>query len=173
MQTSHTIILETDRLILREFTIYDARFIVDLLNSPGWLEFIGDRNVRTEEQADNYLLNVPLRSYHENGFGLYMVELKSGNTPAGMCGLLKRDYLEHHDIGFAFLPEYTGKGYAFEIVSALISYAKQTLSIPTLLAITLPGNTKSIRLLERVGLQFVRMVVPPQGQEELMVFGSV
>lgn len=172
MQTSHTIILETDRLILREFTIYDARFIVDLLNSPGWLEFIGDRNVRTEEQADNYLLNVPLRSYHENGFGLYMVELKSGNTPAGMCGLLKRDYLESHDIGFAFLPEYTGKGYAFEVVSALISYAKQTLSIPTILAITLPGNTKSIRLLERVGLQFVRMVVPPQSQEELMVFGS-
>src|SRR5688572_21540231 len=114
--------LETQRLGLREFTRDDAVFIVELLNTPGWLQFIGDRNVKTKEQAIIYLENGPLKSYKENGFGSWMVELKEDKTPIGMCGILRRESLENPDIGFAFLPEYTGKGYAFEIASATLSY---------------------------------------------------
>src|SRR5215213_5568163 len=122
-------ILETERLSLREFTLVDAKFIVELLNSPGWLQFIGDRYVKTEEKAESYLQNGPIKSYHENGFGLSMVELKENRTAIGMCGIIKRDSLETPDIGFAFLPQYEGKGYAFEIADATLSYAKNNLAI--------------------------------------------
>jgi RimJ/RimL family protein N-acetyltransferase len=95
-------ILETKRLRLREFTLEDTAFILDLLNSPGWLRYIGDRGVKTEEQAKNYLLNGPIKSYTKNGYGLSMVERKDDNKPIGMCGIIKRDTLENPDIGFAF-----------------------------------------------------------------------
>ena len=130
MMTDYKIVLETDRLTLRQFTIHDTDFIISLLNSPGWLEFIGDRNVKTQEQATDYLLNGPIKSYHENGFGLSLVELKHPQKPIGMCGLLKREYLEHPDIGFAFLPEYSGKGYAYEIAKATMDYAEAMLKMP-------------------------------------------
>ena len=97
-------ILQTERLLLREFTEDDAAFIVELLNSPGWIQYIGDRNIKTEEQAREYLNNGPLKSYRQNGFGLYMVEKKDDHTPIGMCGIIKRDTLNNPDIGFAFLP---------------------------------------------------------------------
>lgn len=103
-----TYILETERLILRQFTIHDTKFIIELVNSPGWIENIGDRNIKTEEQARRYLQDGPLRSYEVNGFGLSLVEIKNDGTPIGMCGILKRDNLENPDIGFAFcrhLPE--------------------------------------------------------------------
>jgi RimJ/RimL family protein N-acetyltransferase len=171
MDPRPNIILETDRLTLRQFTLNDTAFIIKLLNSPGWLEFIGDRNVTTREQAENYLLSGPLKSYHENGFGLYLVELKHDKTPIGMCGLLKRDYLENPDIGFAFLPEKMGMGYAFEIAKATIAYSKETLQVPHVLAITMHTNKSSINLLEKVGLTFLKMVSSPTG-EELMLFGN-
>src|SRR5215210_8708442 len=99
-------ILETDRLRLRQFTLQDTSFIIELLNSPGWLKFIGDRNVKSEPQARNYLENGPLKSYQEYGYGLSMVERKTDNQAIGMCGILKRQTLEHPDIGFAFLPRF-------------------------------------------------------------------
>ncbi len=164
-------ILETERLTLRQFELEDAKFIIELVNSPGWLEFIGDRNIRTEEAAVSYLRNGPIKSYRENGFGLWMVEMKD-RTPIGMCGILKRDNLENPDIGFAFLPEFMEMGYAFEIASATINYAKDKLNLKTICAITAPANEKSIRLLEKTGLTFIKTIFAPTDNEELLLFST-
>ena len=162
-------ILETERLRLRKFTLNDTMFIIELLNSPGWIKYIGDRNVKTEEQAIEYLKNGPLKSYSQNGFGLSLVETKDGQG-IGMCGILKRDSLENPDIGFAFLPEFTGKGYAYEIASATLSYAINSLKIPKISAITLPQNTSSIKVLEKIGLKFIKSIYQPSSDEELLLF---
>lgn len=165
--TELTTILETKRLRLRKFTLNDTKFIIELLNSPGWIEFIGDRNIKTEEQAITYLQNGPMKSYVQNGYGLSMVETKEG-IPIGMCGIINRDTLEHPDIGFAFLEEFTGKGYAYEIASATLSYAMNTLKISKIVAITLPRNTRSIKLLEKIGMKPVTSFL--QNGEELILF---
>ncbi|MEP7262980.1 MAG: GNAT family N-acetyltransferase [Bacteroidota bacterium] len=162
------IILETERLALREFTLDDASFIIALLNTPGWLKYIGDRNVKSVEDAKKYLQNGPMKSYEENGFGLMMVLLKEGMIPAGMCGIIKRASLEHPDIGFAFLPQFTGKGYATEIATATMDYAKNKLQLPVIFGITLPENIRSIQLLEKSGLQFEKNII--MDKEELMLF---
>lgn len=164
------IILETNRLVLREFILEDTTFILHLLNSPGWLQFIGDRNVKTEAAAIQYLENGPLKSYRDNGHGLYAVTLKEENILIGMCGILKRPSLEHPDIGFAFLPAYTGKGYAFEAASATIQYAHQNLNLPTLCAITDPANTSSIRLLEKLGMTFTKSIITTEASEMLLLY---
>ena len=147
-------ILETERLRLREFTLDDSQFIIALMNSPGWLRFIGDRDVRTIEQAEQYLENGPLRSYRQNGFGLSMVELKEYAVPLGMCGMLQRATLDTPDIGFAFLPEHSGKGYAFEIASAVMTHAKNNLGLSRISAITVSENDRSISLLEKLGMMY-------------------
>ena len=165
-------VLETERLILREFTLADANFIIELVNSPGWLRFIGDRNIKIEEQAKEYLRNGPLKSYEVNGFGLSMVELKTGGTPIGMCGIIKRDTLEKPDIGFAFLPEFEGKGLAFEIASATLAYANDILKIPVVFAITIPGNIRSIRLLEKMGFKYSNTFTSPNDNIELSLYKS-
>src|SRR5215217_8465823 len=149
-----TFTLETQRLILRQFTTEDASFILQLVNSPGWLKYIGDRNIKTLEQAENYLHNGPMKSYKLNGFGLSLVELKNEKTPVGMCGIIRRD-LDHPDIGFAFLPEFTGKGLAFEIANATMKWATEELKLPVIYAITVPGNASSIKLLEKIGMTFI------------------
>ncbi len=149
-------ILKTERLVLREFSFDDAGFIVQLLNSPGWIKFIGDRNVKTEEQAKVYLEKGPLKSYRENGYGLSLVLINRTGEKVGMCGILKRDNLDSPDIGFAFLPEYSGKGYAFEIANATVQFAREELDLPVLSAITLPHNKSSIKLLEKLGMKFVK-----------------
>jgi RimJ/RimL family protein N-acetyltransferase len=168
--TNPNYILETERLRLRKFDLNDAQFIIELLNSPGWIRYIGDRNVKTEQQAIEYLKNGPLKSYRENGFGLSLVETKEGR-PIGMCGIIKRDTLEHPDIGFAFLPEFTGKGYAYEIASATLSHATDKLKLAKIAAITLPDNTNSIKLLEKIGLNFVKSFANQNG-EELLLFSN-
>jgi RimJ/RimL family protein N-acetyltransferase len=165
-------ILETERLKLREFTIHDTVFIVKLVNSPGWLEFIGDRNIRSNEQARHYLENGPIKSYQENGFGLSLVETKQNDTAVGMCGILKRDSLDNPDIGFAFLPEFTGHGYASEIASATLNYALTNLKLSKVLAITKVNNKKSIRLLEKIGLTFIKTMNAPNETEELLLFST-
>lgn len=165
-------ILETERLRLREFSLDDTKFIIELLNSPGWLQFIGDRNVKTGEQAIAYLENGPIKSYLQNGFGLSLVEKKDDKKAIGMCGIIKRDNLENPDIGFAFLPEFNGKGYAFEIASATLAYAKEKLALSNISAITLAGNSKSIRLLEKLGLKFIRTVCFPNSNEELLLYSN-
>ncbi len=165
-------IIETERLFLREFTLDDAAFIIELVNTQGWIKYIGDRNIKTEEQAKEYLQNGPLKSYAENGFGLSMVEMKNNRTAIGMCGILKRDNLEGPDIGFAFLPEFTGKGFAFEIANATMIFARDNLKLSTILAITVPGNKPSIKLLGKLGLKFARTFNFPNDKEELMLFSS-
>jgi RimJ/RimL family protein N-acetyltransferase len=165
-------ILNTERLLLREFTINDTKFIIELVNSLGWLEFIGDRNIKTEEQAKGYLENGPIKSYQENGFGLFLVETKSNKTPVGMCGIIKRGNLESPDIGFAFLPEFTGKGFAFEIANATMMFAKSILKLPVILAITVPKNIKSIKLLEKLGLKFSKTIKLRNDGEDVMLFST-
>ncbi|MBO0951963.1 GNAT family N-acetyltransferase [Fibrella sp. HMF5405] len=164
--------LETDRLVLRRLATSDAPFIVELVNSPGWLKNIGDRQIRTVAQAETYLLNGPLASYEANGFGLYLIERKVDQTPIGMCGIIKRDTLETPDIGFALLPDYAGKGYAFEIAEATIDYATHTLNIPVISGIVLPANEPSIKLLKKIGLTFRQMIQAPTTNEELMLFDN-
>ena len=171
MSNQPTYILRTERLQLRRFCFDDSEFIISLLNSEGWLKYIGDRNVKTKEQGKNYLKNGPLKSYEQNGFGLSMVETKDGR-PIGMCGLIKRDYLKRPDIGFAFLPEYSSMGYGFEIASAVLVHARNQLNLPIILAITVPNNVKSIGLLEKVGLRFVKSFRTEPGAEELMLYST-
>jgi RimJ/RimL family protein N-acetyltransferase len=155
---------------LREFNFDDSPFIIELLNTPGWLQFIGDRNVRTAEQAKNYLEKGPLKSYRTFGYGLSMVERKEDGEPIGMCGILNRDTLAYPDIGFAFLPAHNGKGYALEIVTALLRYADEKIGLPVVAAIVVPDNSKSIALLEKAGFVFEKVVTLPGSEEQLSLY---
>ena len=163
-------ILETERLILRRFTPHDTAFIIELLNTEGWIKYIGEKNVKTTDQAREYLENGPLKSYRNNGFGLALVELKAGHVPIGMCGLISRDYLNHLDVGFAFLPNHTGHGYAFEIVTKTIEHAFDELKQEQLLAITLPQNYSSIKLLTKIGFRYNENIISPDTNEELCLY---
>jgi ribosomal-protein-alanine N-acetyltransferase len=147
-------ILETERLILRRLSLDDGAFILGLLNDPAWLRFIGDKGVRNLEDARNYILTGPMDMYARLGFGLYLTERKSDATPIGICGLIKRDALEDVDIGFAFLPDFRGKGYAREAAAAVMEHARSAFRLRRLVAITSPDNEASIRLLEKLGLRF-------------------
>ncbi|MCP3101605.1 GNAT family N-acetyltransferase [Myxococcus sp. K15C18031901] len=148
-------VLETQRLRLRGMTLDDAPFVLQLVNEPSWLRFIGDRGVRTLEDAQRYVRDVPQASYARHGFGLLRVEALDG-TAMGMCGLLKREVLEDVDIGFAFFPAYWGQGYAFEAAQAVLAHARQELGLPRVAAIVDPTNASSIKLLERLGFRFAR-----------------
>ncbi len=147
-------ILETDRLKLSRLAPNDAPFIFELVNEPSFVENIGDRNVRSEEDAVGYIQNGPMASYERYGYGLYKVELKETTTPIGICGPLKRDTLEYPDIGFAFLPRFWGQGYALESASAVMDYSRETLRLTDIAAITTPTNQRSIKLLEKLGFKF-------------------
>ena len=164
------IILETERLLLREFTEGDADFICRLLNSPGWLKNIGSRGIENEDNAREYINSKLRKAYTELGFGFYLIELKLAGESVGMCGLVKREGLDDVDVGFALLPEYEGYGYAYEAASATVEYAANTLLITTLSAITIPTNKSSIKLLEKIGLKFSKMIKIPNDPAELMLF---
>jgi len=161
----------TERLSLRKLTVEDAPFILGLLNTPGFLEFIGDRKVRSVQDAEAYLVNGPLRSYAENGFGLWLFSLKNGE-PVGMCGLIRRAGLKDVDIGFAMMPEFEGKGYGFEIASAVMLYGKQKLGLHRIVAITVEQNERSVNLLKKLGLTFEEFIYLPNDDEKLMLFGN-
>lgn len=163
-------VLETDRLLLRQFSLDDAEFILKLLNEPSFIQNIGDRGIRTLADATAYIRNVPLASYARNGFGLYAVVLKETNERIGMCGLIKREGLEDVDIGYAFLPAFWGKGYAVESARAVKAYAQETIGLKRLVAITDPANEGSIRVLEKIGLRFEKMVRLSEDDIELKLF---
>lgn len=163
-------VLETDRLILRRFTVGDAQFILTLLNEPSFLRYIGDKKVRKLEDARQYILNGPIASYEKNGFGLYLVELKEPTMPIGMCGLLKREELPDPDIGFAFLPAVWGKGFASEAAAAVLKDAHQKLRLERILAITSLDNDASIKLLERLGFTFQRAIKMSLTGEQVKLF---
>jgi RimJ/RimL family protein N-acetyltransferase len=166
------IVLETERLTLRHLCEEDAAFILALLNEPSFLQFIGDKGVRTLEDARIYILKGPVEMYDRLGFGLYMTELKDGHVPLGMCGLIKRDTLEDVDIGFAFLPEFWGQGYAYEAAAAVMAYGKDSLGLKRIVAITSPDNVASGCLLEKLGLRFERMIRLSKDAEEVRLFVS-
>lgn len=151
-------VVETERLFLRQFSIADAPFVLRLLNEPSFLRYIGDKKVRNLKDAEQYLLNGPMASYEQNGFGLYLVELRESRTPIGMCGLLKRKELADVDIGFAFLPEFWKQGFAFEAAKAVMDYSQQQLKLKRVVAITNPDNESSIKLLERMGFKHERVI---------------
>ena len=141
----------TPRLVIRELTFADAPFIVTLLNDPAFILNIGDRGVRTPEDACEYLTAGPLASYARHGFGLGAATLAATGEPIGICGVLRRAELTEPDLGFAFLPQFRGQGYAFEAASAVKADAHARLGLATLLAIVNPVNTSSIRLLGKLG----------------------
>ena len=151
-------LLTTPRLRVRHLQPTDAAFIVSLLNDEAFIRNIGDRGVRTEEDAAGYISGGPAASYARYGFGLYAVELASDGVPIGICGLLQRDQLPAPDIGFAFLPQYRSQGYAYEAATAVKADAHARLALKTLFAIVNPDNAPSIRLLERLGFVFERMI---------------
>ncbi len=151
-------ILETRRLALRLIEVGDAAFILQLLNEPSFLRFIGDRGVRTLDDARAYIEQGPIASYRRHGLGLWLAQRRDDGTPIGMCGLLKRDNLDDIDIGFAYLPAYWGQGYAYEAAAAVMDHGRRVLGLPRIVAIVSPDNAGSIRLLERIGLVFERRI---------------
>ncbi len=151
-------VLETPRLILRQLDAGDAAFILELLNDPTWLQFIGDRGVRNLDDARAYIQNGPAASYAKHGFGLWLVQPKAEEEPVGICGLLKRETLEDVDLGFAFLQRFQGKGYGVESATATLEYGRDRLGLKRIVAVTQSGNAGSIRVLEKLGLRFEKMV---------------
>ncbi len=150
--------LETERLYLRQATADDDAFILKLLNEPSWLRFIGDRHIRTQADARRYISEILVPTYTRFGFGLYLVETKETAEPIGLCGLIKRDSLADVDIGFALLRRHWHRGYAFESACAVIQHARKTFALRRIVAITDPRNDASIKLLERLGFVYDRMV---------------
>ncbi len=165
---SATALLQTDRLILSELTEEDAPLIVAVLNDPDFLRNIGDRGVRTEDDAHRYITDGPMAMYRQYGFGLYKVELKDG-TPIGTCGLIRRDGLEDADIGFAFLPAFRNQGYAQEAAQAVMDYGREEVALERIVAIVLPDNTPSVRLLEKIGLHREKTIRLPGDDDELLL----
>jgi RimJ/RimL family protein N-acetyltransferase len=164
-------VLETERLTLRNASLDDAEFMLRLLNEPSFLHFIGDRGVRTIDDARRYIAERYIDSYERNGFGLWVVERKDVPGPIGISGLVKRDVLPDPDIGFAFLPEYWSAGYAYESAAGVKQHALDVLGLTQLYAVTNPDNVGSIRIIERLGLTFLRMISLSAGAAEIKLFG--
>ena len=165
-------VLETPRLRLRTFTVDDAPFAYELVNDPDWIANIGDRGVRSLEDARGYLGRGPIAMHERNGFSLYAVTLKDSGTPIGMCGLIRRPGLDDVDIGFAFLPAYRGQGYALESARAVMEHAWNELGLTRVVAIVAPANAPSVRLLEALGFTFERRIQLPGDETELLLYGS-
>jgi len=154
-------ILETERLRLRQATPEDGAFALAIYTSPGFIEFVGDRGLHTVADGRAYLEDRVIASYREHGFGLYVVELKDTGEAVGICGLVSRPGLAAPDIGFTFLPDHMRMGYGYESAAAVLAYAKSALGIGTVLAITDPKNEKSIGLLTKLGMAFDGQVTLP------------
>lgn len=157
-------IVETDRLLIRELVESDAEFINQLLNTPSFIKYIGDRGVRTADAARDFIRDRYRRSYDNHGYGLYAVDLRHNLQPIGMCGFVRREMLDGPDLGFAFLPEFEGHGYGSESSRAMMSYGRDVLNFDTVFAITTLENLASIRLLEKLGFSFERVVETPEGE---------
>jgi RimJ/RimL family protein N-acetyltransferase len=163
-------VLETARLVLRRMAPDDAPFLLELLNEPSFLEVIGDKKVRTVEDARGYIENGPMAMYERVGHGLYLTLRKEDGVPIGMCGLIRRDTLPDVDVGYALVPRFWGKGYAYEAVAATVAYGRAALGMGRIVAITSPTNAASMRLLEKCGFHAEGTV--RLGDEELSLFAS-
>lgn len=165
-------ILETERVVLRWVRPGDAPFILELLNDPAWLLYIGDKHVRTLDDARAYIEKGPVAMYAKHGLGLYLVERKVGGVAMGLCGLIKRDALPDVDIGFAFLPQFRGSGYALESARATMAYGTTTLGLTRIVAITTQDNQDSSRLLEKLGMRFESTMRMPGDDEDLRLYAT-
>jgi len=165
-------ILQTERIVLDLANTRDAPFFLKLMNNPNWIKYIGDRNINSEKHAATYIQKNLIASYEEHGFGLYKMSLKENGKPIGLCGFLKREYLEHADIGFAILPKYEGQGYVLEAAKASMEFGQNKLKLDTILGITSFDNKRSINLLLRIGLVEIGKVTPPDKTEELLLFSN-
>lgn len=159
----------TLRLRLRRFTTDDASFARQLLNEPSFLEFIGDRGVRTHDDAVRYIEQGPIASYRAHGHGLLCMTLHDG-TPVGMCGLLRRPGLDLPDLGFALLPAHWARGLVVEASRAVIAHGREALGLDALLAITSPHNVRSMRVLEKLGFRLVEQRAITEGAAPVNVF---
>jgi [ribosomal protein S5]-alanine N-acetyltransferase len=164
------VVIVTPRLALRTFREDDAAFLVELLNTPGFLRFIGDRGVRNDADAHRYVAEGPAASFATNGHGLMAVVRRDDGERLGMCGMLRRDTLDDPDIGFAFLPRFAGQGFAHEAAAATVHHARDTLKLGRLAAITSPDNDDSIRLLTKLGFRFVKMIQVANDPRETRLF---
>ncbi|MCF8245086.1 MAG: GNAT family N-acetyltransferase [Saprospiraceae bacterium] len=164
-------LLETERLSLREITPDDAPFILELLNTPDWIANIGDRQVRNLDDARKYIIHRLFSAYRKFGFGFWLMERKTDGIPVGIAGLVKRDFLDDVDIGYALMPSFHGHGYAVEAAKAVLNIAKRKLALPRLAAITIESNKPSQQVLEKIGLRFERIITVPGDEEELMLWG--
>ncbi len=163
-------ILETARIIIEEADLRDSAFILELLNTPGWLEFIGNSTVKTDEDAINYIKTRLVQSYQKNGFGLYKMTHSSTNEAIGLCGLIKRDFLEDLDLGFAILPAYSRKGYTYEASKAIVYHAFTQLNLPKLLAFTSLHNTASQKLLLKLGFNSQGIIKYGNTEEDVHLY---
>jgi len=166
-------ILKTARLNIREMHLGDAAFILQILNDPAFINNVGDKKIRTIEGAREYITDGPLKSYRKNGYGLFLTERidKNNLTPVGMCGLINREVLEDTDIGFAFLPEYTGKGYGYESALAVLNFGKTKIGLKRIVAIVSPDNPGSIGLLKKLGFQYERKIRLPEDDSDIDYYG--
>jgi RimJ/RimL family protein N-acetyltransferase len=169
---SQLIVLQTERLVLRWLSEGDAAFILQLMTEPSWLRYIGDKGVKTLKDAEHYILNGPREMYRHLGFGLYRVELRENGEPVGICGLIKREALEDVDLGFAFLPRFWGKGYAFESAAAAMNYGKEVFGLSRIVAVIRQENHPSGKLLEKLGFRFERIVRLETDGEELKLYAA-
>jgi RimJ/RimL family protein N-acetyltransferase len=168
-------IARTHRLRLRRIVPDDAAFLLELLNDPSFLANIGDRGVRSLDDARGYIARGPIASYVMHGFGLYLVELvelAEPREPIGICGVLRREGLTDPDLGFAFLPRHWGRGFALEAAQAVLEHARATLGLRRLVAITLPGNQGSKRVLERIGFRLEGTIRLAGDSEELELYAT-
>ena len=167
------IIAETERLLISKVTLQDAPFFLELMNTPNWLKYIGDKKIRTINDAEQHLQKGILKSYDDYGFGFYKLLLKQENNKSiGIAGLVKRKELEHEDIGFGFLPQYEGKGFGFESSVEIMKLAQNTFNLKKITAITSPINGNSIKLLEKLGLTLEKKVIPFEDEKELLLFAK-
>ncbi|PSR55541.1 RimJ/RimL family protein N-acetyltransferase [Adhaeribacter arboris] len=164
--------LESERLRFELAHLEDKGFFFKLLNSPNWIKYIGDRGIKTEQDSENYIKNSLIKTYNDKGFGLYKMVVKTTNLPIGICGFVKRDYLDSVDIGFAILPEFEGQGYTFEAAKAILEYGQTELGLGTVYGITTPDNKASQHLLVKLGLQFVFKRTDKIQNQELLIFSN-
>lgn len=162
--------LETARLALRELNPEDAEFILELVNEPDWLRFIGDRGIRTVESARDYIVNGPVKMYRQLGFGLWLVNAKESGASVGICGLIKRKGLCDVDLGFAFLSRHQRKGYAFEAAAATLAWGGKELGLRRVVAVVSPENVPSCRLLEKLGFGDEQMICLSEGAPAVKMY---
>ena len=163
-------VFDTPRLTLRRFELDDAEFVLELLNEPSFIRYIGDKGVRNLDDARDYLQTGPMDSYQRHGFGLFHVARRDDGAAVGMCGLLQREELAEPDIGFAFLPQFWSQGYATEAASATLDYGKEKLEMRRIVAITAPDNHSSIKLLQRIGFLFEEKIRLADDADEVNLF---